>query len=301
MGDAIHWLDSVGDSPFLLWAHLYDPHRPYDPPEPYRTTYAHDLYLGEIAFADAQIGRLLDALARRHVLDRTVVVVAGDHGESLGEHGERDHGVFVYDSVLHVPLIIRAPGLPPNRVASVVRLIDVMPTILDLVRVSAPHADGVSLRGVAGRSASRDLVAYSESLYPERFGWSPLHALREGRFKVIDAPRPELYDLDDDPFEQANVYDTHRALAEAMRGRVRALAGDGARRPETPGQDNEGASPQLAASLRSLGYVAGPVQPAPTATAPRPDPKDCVGRLPSDEVLAARYIRCGPWAAMAHR
>ena len=96
--DAIAWLDRAGQSRFFLWAHLYDPHRPYDPPEPYRSRYA-DQYVAEIAFADAQIGRLIDYLRRRGLLDRTVVVVAGDHGESLGEHGERDHGIFVYESV----------------------------------------------------------------------------------------------------------------------------------------------------------------------------------------------------------
>ena len=105
------WLDTIGGSRFFLWTHLYDAHRPYDPPEPYRSTYGHNLYVGEIAFADSQIGRLLEALEQRQLLDRTIVMVTADHGESLGEHGERDHGIFVYESVLRVPLVIRAPGL----------------------------------------------------------------------------------------------------------------------------------------------------------------------------------------------
>ena len=142
--EALRWLSGVGDSHFFLWVHLYDPHRPYDPPEPFRSAF-HDPYIGEIAFADSQVGRLLDALDRRGQLDRTVVVVAGDHGESLGDHGERDHGVFVYESVLRVPLILRAPHVAPGRIDDVVRLVDVMPTVLDLLGLPRPRTDGVSL------------------------------------------------------------------------------------------------------------------------------------------------------------
>jgi arylsulfatase A-like enzyme len=123
--DAVQWLDSVAGSRFFLWAHLYDAHRPYDPPEPYRSAY-HDPYVGEIAFADSQIGRLLGALEARRLMKDTIVIVAGDHGESLGDHGERDHGIFVYESVLRVPLVIRAPTVSPRRVSGVVRLTDVM-------------------------------------------------------------------------------------------------------------------------------------------------------------------------------
>ena len=137
MADAVQWLDTIAGSRFFLWAHLYDPHRPYDPPEPYASIYGHNPYLGEIAFADSQIGRLLEALEQRALLDRTIVIVAGDHGESLGEHGERDHGVFIYENVLRVPLIVRAPALAPFRVGEVVRLTDVMPTVLDLLDVPA--------------------------------------------------------------------------------------------------------------------------------------------------------------------
>jgi Sulfatase len=132
-------------SRFFLWAHLYDPHRPYDPPEPYRSRFI-DPYVGQIAFVDAQIDRLPAVLDRSGLLDRTIVIVAGDHGESLGDHGERDHGIFVYENVLRVPLIIRAPGFARARIGSVVRLVDVMPTALDLLGVAAPAVQGVSLR-----------------------------------------------------------------------------------------------------------------------------------------------------------
>jgi arylsulfatase A-like enzyme len=279
IADALQWLDDAGTTtPFFLWTHLYDPHAPYDPPEPYRTAFL-DPYIGEIAFADAQIGRLLDALERRGVLDRTVVVVAGDHGESLGDHGERDHGIFVYESVLRVPLIIRGPRIPPRRVADVVRLTDVAPTILDLLGLPSPPMDGVSLGSLlSGRTTRVDLEAYSESLYPRRLGWSPLRALRDGRFKLIDAPRPELYDLERDPFEERNIHDERRSLADAMRRRLAILARErGLSRADGLAEPPAGLRERLAA----LGYV-GSGQPRALPGAELPDPKDRIGTLASD-------------------
>ncbi len=198
---------------------MYDPHRPYQPPEPFASRYAHDPYVGEIAYADFQIGRLLEALDRQDRLDRTIVVVAGDHGESLGEHGECGHGIFVYESVLRVPLIIRTPSIKPRRVGSVVRLIDVMPTVVDLLGLPRPPTEGISLTGVMN-GGRQDLDAYAESVYPQKFGWSPLRSLRDGRFKLIDAPRPELYDLEHDPFEERNVYSERPATAAALSQRL---------------------------------------------------------------------------------
>lgn len=231
-------------------------------------------YVGEIAFADAQIGRLLEVLKRRGLLDRTIVVVAGDHGESLGERSERDHGVFIYENVLRVPLMIRAPSLAPFRVGEVVRLTDVMPTVLNLADVPVPQVDGLSLVDLMrGRRHGLGLEAYSESQYPERLGWSPLRALRDGRFKLIDAPRPELYDLGRDPFEQENIYDDHRALADAMTGRAAAI-GRGAR----PKQDGRArVTPELRARLAALGYISSIATPEPARRAGLPDPKDCIG------------------------
>ena len=169
---------------FFLWTHLYDPHRPYEPPEPFASRYGSDLYVGEIAYADSQIGRLFDALNRRQLLEDTLVIVTGDHGESLGEHGERDHGVFIYESVLRIPLMIRAPGVAPRRVSPVVRLIDVMPTVLDVLACRPPPIDGISLLELMRGGRGQELEAYSESEYPRRLGWSPLRSLRDGRFKV---------------------------------------------------------------------------------------------------------------------
>lgn len=273
--DAAAWLDQLGNSRFFLWAHLYDPHRPYDPPEPYRSRFG-DAYVAEIAFADAQIGRLLDALDERGLSDRTIVVVAGDHGESLGEHGERDHGIFIYESVLRVPFMIRAPGVAPARSAAVVRLVDLMPTVLDLLGVSAPRMDGVSLtRLMKGEVSDLHLEAFAESQYPLRFGWSSLGALREGRFKVIHAPRPELYDLAVDPFEESNIYATRQPLADAMIRRLQALTNEF--ESSNPVHDGRAdVPPEVAERLSALGYVGTARVERPRDGASLPDPKDCL-------------------------
>jgi arylsulfatase A-like enzyme len=221
---------------------------------------------------------LLDTLDSRQLLDRTIVIVAGDHGESLGEHGERDHGIFVYESVLRVPLIIRGPGLAPRRVPDVVRLVDVMPTVLDMLDLTGPAVDGVSLVDVmTGTRRNLDLEVFAESMYPLRFGWSPLRALRGGRFKLIDAPRPELYDLERDPFEERNLFDERRPLADAMMRRLEALDP----RQRLAEASEESAVPAaLREDLAALGYVT----PAPMRVSRNrtnlPDPKDRIGNLP---------------------
>ena len=275
MTEAIDWLESVGDSRFFLWAHLYDPHRPHQPPEPFAARYAHDPYVGEIAYADFQIGRLLDALDRQDRLDRIIVVVAGDHGESLGEHGECGHGIFVYESVLRVPLIIRTPSIKPRRVGSVVRLIDVMPTVLDLLGLKLPPTEGISLTGVMN-GGRQDLDAYAESVYPQKFGWSPLRSLRDGRFKLIDAPRPELYDLEHDPFEGRNVYSERPATAAALNQRLSSFESG------QPWSDMRNIGPEVAPlevreRLAALGYASRAPASRPPASGKLRDAKDFIG------------------------
>ena len=265
VADATRWLDGVGDAPFFMWAHLYDPHHPYQPPAPFDSLA--DPYIGEIAFADSQIGVLLEQLDRKDLSDRTVVIVAGDHGESLGEHGEDEHGIFIYEAVLRIPLIIRAPHLAPRRVTELVRLIDVMPTALELLDVPTAIGGGVSLVGLMHGTATLDLEAYAESTYPRRFGWSPLHAARERRFKYIEAPRPELYDLELDPFEHRNIVDERPALAAAMRARLVAVRGAQSHR-RAP------VAPEVRERLAALGYVSSAVPGGGGLDAP--DPKDCI-------------------------
>ena len=249
--EAIEWLEGTAGAPFLLWAHLYDPHAPYDAPEPYRRAHT-DPYVAELLFADAQLGRLLDALDRLQLADRTVVVVAGDHGEGLGDHGEETHGLLVYDSVLRVPLIVRAPAIQPRRIADVVRLVDVAPTVLDLLGVEAPPSDGTSL--VRALNGGRlDVEAYAESLYPARLGLAPVHALRDGRFKLIDGPEPELYDLERDPFEQHNVIGARVRVADAMRVRLATIVAPGA--AEANAVLYKDVPRELRERLAALGYV----------------------------------------------
>ncbi len=233
---------------------------------------------GAVAYIDAQIGQLLEVLERRGLLDRTVVVVVGDHGESLGDHGEWTHGLFVYQSVLHVPLMIRAPlpALRGRRVSGLTRSVDVMPTVLELLGVRhETRMDGESLLPlVAG--ARPDLDAYAENLYPNlRFGWSTVRALRSGRFKLIDTARPELYDLQHDPDEHQNLFESRRDVAEAMLQRLQRdeyLSADGS------GPEPRAIDPELQKRLGALGYVS-----ASRSTAPL-DPHGGGARDPKDMV-----------------
>ena len=191
----IDWLNHTGDHRFFGWAHFYDAHTPYDPPEPFKSRYPGHPYVGEIAFVDSQVGRLIDWLEAHHRLDRTIVVVMGDHGESLGDHGEAAHGFFIYQSTIRVPFVIRAPFALTRgrRVADVVRSVDVMPTILDLLGLPLHgKVEGKSLVPLmTGATREMGLEAYSEAVYPRyHFGWSDLRALHVGRYKYIEAPRP---------------------------------------------------------------------------------------------------------------
>ena len=207
--EAIAWLDD-GEGPFFLWVHLYDPHAPYEPPEPYRSLYAGRPYLGEIAFTDSQIGRLLEHVEERGERDRTFVALAGDHGESLGEHGEVQHGLFVYEGAIRVPLIFWTPfdAYRGVRRAEPVSLVDVAPTLLEMTGIPVPRrAHGASL---VSRFDPRTEVeappVYSESWYGRlHYGWSDLRALIDGTTKLIESSEPELYDLQDDPGEERDL------------------------------------------------------------------------------------------------
>src|SRR5260221_2662494 len=225
---ALAWLDSVRAKRFFGWVHFYDAHSPYDPPEPFKSRYAGHPYIGEIAFVDSQLGRLLAYLDAHHLADRTVVVVVGDHGESLGEHGEGTHGFFVYQATMHVPLLIRAPYdlMAGRRVADTVRSVDILPTALELLGVNTPeHLDGASVVPLmTGAKQELGLAAYSEAIYPRfHFGWSDLRALTAGRYKFVAAPRPELYDLQQDPGESHNLYPERQALGDRMNQELVAL------------------------------------------------------------------------------
>jgi choline-sulfatase len=286
---ALAWLDRDDGRPFFLWVHLYDAHAPYNPPSPWRERHPASPYDGAVAFDDAQLGRLLAEVDRRGGTGRTVVAVAADHGESLGEHGEQTHGLLLYEPALAVPLLLRAPGLAPRVVATPVSLVDLAPTLGGLLGVPlAPRAAGAATGGTGSRGGAaasppgagldgRDLSAllragqeppatdlYAETRYPEVFGWSPLAALRRRGLKYITGVRQELYDLERDPHESANLTAPVSQPAPAATAAA-AGAGDDAYRQRLL----RGFAAQLAAIEATAvqppshgGTAAGPAAPA---------------------------------------
>jgi arylsulfatase A-like enzyme/Tfp pilus assembly protein PilF len=276
---ALRWLSTAdGDRTrrWFLWVHYYDPHAPYEPPADFADRFGTSPYDGEIAFVDRELGRLVRALEEKHELERTVVLATGDHGESLGEHGEGTHGVFVYDATLRVPWVMAGPGITAGRVSeTVARSIDVLPTLLDYAAVpERTNLDGRSLRPAIEGHPMGDAATYAESLYAQlELGWAPLHAWRTATTKFIDAPRAELYDLEHDPTESANHAAEQPGRAEDLR---RAL--DAALRQPTPSAAAS-IDPEAAERLRALGYVSGGAAPVQTGR-PLRDPKDSVKWLP---------------------
>jgi arylsulfatase A-like enzyme/Flp pilus assembly protein TadD len=260
---ATAWLTGV-KRPFLAWVHLYDPHAPYDPPSPFREQFAGRPYDGEIAHADACVGRLLAALPDAQ---RTLAVVLSDHGEGRGDHGESTHGLFVYQSTLRVPFIMAGPGVPAGRrIAGMARTVDVVPTVLGRLGLDVPHGlDGTDL--LSGAPPSRE--SYAETLYPLSLGWAPLFSLRVGALKYIDAPRAELYDLAADPREAHDVASARPADVARLRQALAAL-----RKDDRP-QAGRTADAETAERLRALGYAAGGPPPV-TDMSRLKDPKDAL-------------------------
>lgn len=264
------WLTAHPRGPHFVWLHLYDPHDPYEPPAPYSETYKDRLYDGEIAYADSVLGNFLTYLKTHGWYQNSLIIVVGDHGEGLGEHHEDTHGIFLYDSTTHVPLIIKLPRESAHRVVDAqVRNTDILPTVLEIVHAASPaHLDGQSLvpyfTGETG-----DRIAIGETDYPLRFGWAPLRSVRAEGFKFIDAPRPELYDLHVDPTESKNTY---AAASTQVEKSLKLLAQLGPKAsPAT-----SGATENNAAQLHALGYQSSAesgAQPSSNTSA-LPDPKD---------------------------
>ncbi len=224
---ALKWLEQDRTQPFFAWVHFFDPHHPYEPPKPFAATGLP--YDGEIAFMDSQIKRILDWIEGAGLTQRTVVVVAGDHGESMGEHDEPEHGLLIYDTTMHVPLIVAAPGhFPAGTVHEpTVRLVDVVPTVLDVMGWDDwAGLAGKSLLPVISAQSATGLPVYTETLYPRMsFGWAGLRALYSDRWKYIDGPVPELYDRLADPNESTNVYAAHRDVAIRMKAELASAVG----------------------------------------------------------------------------
>jgi len=223
------WMGAHPAGPHFLWVHLYDPHDPYEPPPPYSQTYKDRLYDGEIAYADSVLAGFVGYLKKTGRYDNALIVVVGDHGEGLGEHHEDTHGIFLYDSTTHVPLIVKMPGggNPGKTVDAQVRTTDILPTVTGLVGVAPPEVlDGESLQPYLSGAESKDRTAIGETDYPLRFGWAPLRSVRAGGFKFIEAPRPELYDLHADPGELTNRYQLSDATVQKFRGMLAEIKGN---------------------------------------------------------------------------
>jgi arylsulfatase A-like enzyme/Flp pilus assembly protein TadD len=259
---ALGWLGAHSRKPFLLWVHLYDAHEPYNPPAPYRQRYRTRPYDGGIAFVDAQVGRVVAYLKARGLYDRTLLVLAGDHGEGLGDHGEKTHGFFIYDSTLHVPLIFKLPtGPQPHKpvVNEPASLADLLPTILDLSGSSRPkELQGRSLApAMSAKTGGDPQEIYAETYMPRlHFNWSELRGIRFRQYHFIDAPKPELYDLSSDPRELNNLYAARRAVANEMRKRLGQFIAQNSPSAGDKTAESTGLDPVLMERLKSLGYVA---------------------------------------------
>ena len=268
-----HPAPSTRSAPWFAWIHLYDPHEPYDPPD--RTLAdASDPYAGEVAYADAALGSFLATLRAQHALDRTVVVITSDHGEALGDHGEQTHGLFAYESTLRVPLIVWGDPFKPSVVSVPARLVDVMPSLLDLVGATAPaELDGRTfLSLIATPAANGEQASYFEALNANLTrNWAPLKGVTVNNLKLIDLPVPELYDLAADPGESRNLYASQRDRARPLETLLDAAGSKPALPSATAPLDAD-----AEARLRSLGYVVGGTsRPAKRYTADD-DPKRLV-------------------------
>ncbi len=283
---ALAWLNGQSGKPFFVWVHVYDPHIPYDPPQPFKAKYKGRPYDGEIAYTDRELGRLFDAVENKAPRN-TIVAVLADHGESLGEHGEFQHGVFLYDSTLHIPFLMKGPGVPAGvRVAQQARTIDVLPTLMALMGGSPPKiCQGASMvPAFSGKAVAAAGVSFEETLYPKmNMGWAELRGIRTDRWKYIRAPKPELYDLAADPRETKNVLDAHpkeyRELDQQLRADIETKDG----KPEKVEAAN--LDQHSMEQLKSLGYVAGFTGRQYELNGAGADPKDKVAILKAIDLV----------------
>ena len=322
--ESLGWLEKNKQGPFFLWVHLFDPHDPYTPPSPYDRQYDGRPYDGEVAYTDENVGRLIDGLKQKGLYDHCLIVLLGDHGEGLGEHGEKTHGFFIYDSTLRIPLIFKLPGIDApkgKRLTEPLRTIDVLPTVLQILglseRVRTPEVQGRSaLSAMLGKSAPTDLPAQAEIMLPYyQFDYSPLQSIRMGRFKYIEAPKPELYDTVSDPAENHNLVVENQKLATQMKDLLRQ---DIARfsPKSTSFAAPRAIDPATMERLASLGYLAHSKRSSgPPPGSKLPDPKDRVeiyglifdgtyaarmGKLDQASQLLRQAVQREPESLVAH-
>jgi arylsulfatase A-like enzyme/Flp pilus assembly protein TadD len=278
--EALKWLRRPRTKPFFLWLHLYDPHSGYSPPEPFRARFADAPYDGEIAYADHELRRVTAYLKQRALYDRTLIIFASDHGESLGEHGEKEHGLFVYHSTLHVPLVVKPPlasGFKPHPVSDPVPIMGIAPTILAVLKLHDPIEQQFETENLLATRSSGAAPVYSESFYSfSSFGWSPVRTVNNRSYQFIEAPKPELYDLRNDPEEKRNLVTDQPAVATVLSQELKNLVARYAPKdsPTLAGSQLDAAAVE---KLRALGYMAyrSPVS-AEALAAGLSDPKDKV-------------------------
>lgn len=285
---ALAWMRTVAEKPFFLFLHLYEPHTPYAPPEPFASRYAGKPYDGEIAAADAVVGQVVAELKGRDLYDRAIIVVLSDHGEGLGDHGEKEHGIFLYRESIQVPLFVKLPDSRGGgtRVAEPAQIVDLFPTLLALAGVDLPAGQPYPGRSLLALSKTEPRDLYAETFYPRlHFGWSELTSLVRDRFHYIEGPDPELYDLAADPRETKNVLTAERrayaTLRQSLQGFERELAPPSAVDEET------------AQRLASLGYLGGTAKTKPGEALP--DPKTRIATL-ADFDLAMGHFGRGEYA-----
>jgi arylsulfatase A-like enzyme/tetratricopeptide (TPR) repeat protein len=274
------WLDNNWQNKFFTWIHYFDPHLPYDPPLPYREEFEDHLYDGEIAYMDHYVGSVLEELKEKGIIEKTIIVVAGDHGEGLGDKGETGHGIFIYEETLRVPLIFHNLNIfpRPQVIESTVRLIDVAPTILDIIGLKDESAgmQGQSLAGWLKGKSKEDLNSFVETVYPrENFGWSELVGIIEDHWKFIQAPQCELYDLKNDPGEEMNLYSQLNDKASEMAKKLKKELVRFSRFPKNPDVQVVDRT-EILKKLGSLGYLS--FAPAKSGSV-LPDPKEKIDVL----------------------
>ena len=275
---AIEWLDQHGNEDFFLFLHYYDPHDKYLPPEPFASEFAENLYAGEIAYTDFCFGQVIKKLKELALYDSTLIIITGDHGEMLGEHDERDHGYFIYQSAIKVPLIFKLPGQNTSqKVNSIVGLVDIVPTVCSLLGVElASDVHGVDLSGSFGRGRLPDdqRYLYCESLTPTRFEASALLGVVTERFKYIQTARPELYDLTTDPGEISNLIKTQSQQVRILKSHLKQILTRSVSKDSSDSKlELDG---QTLERLKGLGYVGGSVREDFEFDKIKDDPKDFI-------------------------
>lgn len=276
--DFAAWFETHSEKRFFAWVHFFDPHMPYAPPEPFKTQFRDNPYDGEIAYMDAYLGKIIRLLEEKQVLENTLIVIAGDHGEAFGEHGEFGHMMFCYEENIKIPLILYSnKELPHNKTITVrANLTDIMPTVLQFLDIPFPsHLDGVPLLPMIKGKSTDNRIFYVETVFPwEALGCAPVKGLLKGKYKFIDLPKPELYDLEKDPGEKENLYFKKNIEAKRLK---QTLTHFTAKYDPLKFRAGRQLSPTEERKLRTLGYFS--MSAKGPGTGNLPDPKEKIGSL----------------------